>query len=83
MPTVFRWEKYRFFFWSNEGKPLEPIYIHVEKGKAEAEAVFWVGSFVYLKENYGLKNHELTEIKKIIVKNKKLIIEVWNGYFSE
>jgi hypothetical protein len=25
----------------------------------------------------------LTEIKKIIVKNKKLIIEVWNGYFSE
>jgi hypothetical protein len=83
MPTVFRWKKYRFFFYSNEGKPQEPIHIHVEKGKAEAEAAFWVGSFVHLKENYGMKDHELTEIKRQITKNKKLIIEVWNEHFSQ
>jgi hypothetical protein len=83
MPTVFRWKKYRFFFWSNEGIPLEPVHIHVEKGKAEAEAVFWVGSFVYLRENHGMKDHELTEIKKYITKKKSIIIEVWNEHFKQ
>jgi hypothetical protein len=83
MPTVFRWKKYRFYFWSNEGSPSEPIHIHVEKGKSEAEAVFWVGSFVHLRESYGMKDHELTDIKKVILKNRKLIIEVWNDYFNK
>ncbi|MCP4109321.1 MAG: DUF4160 domain-containing protein [Desulfobacteraceae bacterium] len=31
---------YRFFFYSNEGNPLEPLHIHVRKG--EAVAKFWI-----------------------------------------
>ncbi|WP_284734689.1 DUF4160 domain-containing protein [Sphingosinicella terrae] len=31
MPTVFRRQGFRFFFYSNEGSPLEPIHVHVEK----------------------------------------------------
>lgn len=40
MPTVFRHDGYRFFFYSNEGDPREPIHVHVMKGDGEAK--FWV-----------------------------------------
>ncbi len=32
MPTVLRWKAYKFFFFSNEGDPTEPLHIHVRKG---------------------------------------------------
>jgi len=28
MPVVFRYRGYRFFFYSNEGDPREPLHIH-------------------------------------------------------
>lgn len=31
MPTVFRHDGFRFFLYSNEGSPLEPVHIHVLK----------------------------------------------------
>ena len=40
MPVVFRYKGYRFFFFSNEGDPLEPMHIHVRRG--EATAKLWV-----------------------------------------
>ncbi len=30
MPVVFRYKGIRFFFYSNEGNPLEPRHIHAE-----------------------------------------------------
>ena len=38
MPTVLRWNGYRFYFFSNEG--FEPPHIHVDKG--EFSAKFWL-----------------------------------------
>ncbi|MBO4628386.1 MAG: DUF4160 domain-containing protein [Treponema sp.] len=40
MPTVLNKKGYRFFFFSNEGNPLEPCHIHVRKNGALAK--FWV-----------------------------------------
>jgi len=40
MPVIFRHKGYRFFFFSNEGIPLEPCHIHVKKGSAVAK--FWI-----------------------------------------
>jgi hypothetical protein len=37
MPTVFHYRGFGFFFYSNEGTPLEPVPIHVEKAEAEAK----------------------------------------------
>lgn len=37
MPVVFRYKGYRFFFFSNEGDPLEPMHIHVRRGEATAK----------------------------------------------
>lgn len=40
MPVVFRHRGYRFYFYSNEGSPREPLHVHVEKG--ESEAKIWI-----------------------------------------
>ena len=37
MPTVFRIDGFKFFFYSNEGNPLEPVHIHILKAGAEAK----------------------------------------------
>ena len=51
MPTVFRERGFRFFFYSNEGSPREPIHIHVEKDDVEAK--FWLHPEVCLAYNEG------------------------------
>jgi hypothetical protein len=33
MPVVFRYGGFRFFFYSNEGDPREPVHIHVMRGR--------------------------------------------------
>jgi len=40
MPTLWVEDGFRFFFYSNEGSPREPVHVHVEKGGAEAK--FWL-----------------------------------------
>ena len=37
MPTVFRHDGFRFFFYSNEGDPREPVHINVIKDGGEAK----------------------------------------------
>jgi hypothetical protein len=40
MQVVFRYRGFKFFFYSNEGTPLEPTHIHVERDDLEAK--FWM-----------------------------------------
>ena len=51
MPTVLRTDGFRFFFYSNEGDPREPVHIHVMKDGAEAK--FWVEPEVRLDRSHG------------------------------
>ncbi|KAG1649245.1 hypothetical protein GQR58_029181 [Nymphon striatum] len=51
MPTVFRHDGFRFFFYSNEGNPREPVHIHAMK--AGAEAKFWVEPDILLESSNG------------------------------
>ena len=39
MPTVFRQDGFRFFFYSNEGDPREPVHVHAMKGAGEAGTI--------------------------------------------
>jgi len=77
MPTVLKIKGYRFFFFSNEMK--EPIHIHVES--AGKYAKFWLEPVV-LARNIGFRAFELTEIRNIIIENKRIMEEKWNEYFS-
>jgi hypothetical protein len=81
MPVVFRYKGFRFFFYSNEGYPREPLHIHARKG--EAIAKFWLEPDVSLAESYDLTSSELRELMEAAEKNKGLIKRYWNEYFGE
>ncbi|PWK09913.1 DUF4160 domain-containing protein, partial [Pantoea ananatis] len=51
MPVILRVRGFKFFFYSNEGNPLEPAHIHVRS--AEGEAKFWTQGEVRLSTNDG------------------------------
>ena len=80
-PTIFRYEAYRFFFFSNEGYPLKPIHIHVRRESLLAK--FWLSPEVKLAENFGFSEKELNKIKKLIDYNKQEIENAWNKYFND
>ena len=80
MPTVFRYRGYRFFFYSNEGDPREPLHIHVRK--ADAVAKFWLRPEPSVAESYGMSAHELHELLDIAVKHVQEIEGYWNEHFD-
>jgi hypothetical protein len=57
MPTVFQFQGFRFFFYSNEGDPREPVHIHVRKSGSEAK--FWLDP-VGLTSNDGFDARTLS-----------------------
>ncbi len=80
MPVILRYKGYRFFFYSNEGNPREPLHIHVRKGSHVAK--FWIKPQVTLAESYGFLSSELKKFAAIIGKNKNKIERSWNEYFN-
>lgn len=80
MPRVFELDGYKFFFFSNEGNPLEPCHIHVRKSGNLAK--FWILDSAILADNYGFSATELAKIKNIANDNITLIKETWNEFFS-
>jgi len=80
MPVVFRYKGFRFFFYSNEGDPLEPLHIHVRK--AEYVAKFWLEPEPGIARAYGLTSGELRELLAVAVENRELIRRYWNEHFG-
>ncbi len=80
MPTVFSEKGFRFFFFSNEGSPLEPCHIHVRKDGNLPK--FWVSDKIELADSYGFSAEELNTAEKIISKNMTKIKGAWNEFFS-
>jgi hypothetical protein len=72
MPKVFEKDGYRFFFYSNDHRP-----IHVHVRYADGEAVFDVEDQVELRESQGLKVNELAKAEVLAAENRQLIIEKW------
>ena len=68
MPVILRFKGYIFFFYSNEGNPLEPAHIHIRN--AESEAKFWLEPEIFLARNDGFNSKELREIFSIIESNQ-------------
>lgn len=80
MPTVFKTDGFRFFFYSNEGDPLESLHIHILK--AGAEAKFWLEPEIRLARNDGFDAKTLRKLTIMITENKTQIERAWNEYFS-
>ena len=77
MPNIFIKNGYRFFFYSNEHRP---IHVHVRKGGGEA--VFDVEDGVVLRESVGLKLRELKDAEDLAEEHQQLIIQAWHEHIG-
>jgi hypothetical protein len=80
MPVVFRYNGVRYFFFSNEGSPREPIHIHAQLG--EAEAKLWLLPDVLVADSRGFDRRTLAEMVRVVRENRELIEGRWHEYFG-
>jgi hypothetical protein len=80
VPVVLRFEGYRFFFFSNEGDPREPVHIHIRK--AEKVAKFWLDPAVIVADSYGMTSRELARLAQVVAENRDLFVRRWDEYFG-
>ena len=77
MPTVLRWQGYRFFFYSADG--WEPPHVHVTKDGKEAK--IWLND-LNLAINMGYSARELSIIIKKTRDEQAVFLEAWHDYFA-
>jgi hypothetical protein len=75
MPTLLRWNGYRFYFFSSDGD--EPPHVHVDRD--EATAKYW--SPVRLARQIGYNPRELRAVEEKILEEQARFLEAWHGYF--
>ena len=80
MPTVFREDGYRFFFYSNEGSPREPVHIRVEKDGSKAK--FWLRPAAQVAYNEGYDARILRLLLSKVEANRERIERTWNEFFG-
>jgi len=79
MPTIFLYNGWRFFFYSEEGN--EPIHIHCKKGDADAK--YWLTSEEFLITEARSKNLSPADkrlVRKIISENFDYFVTEWNSF---
>lgn len=80
MPVVFRYKGFRFFFYSNEGDPREPLHVHVRS--ADGDAKLWLVPVVAVADSHGYDARTLRELCDVVERNRDLIERSWNEHFA-
>ncbi len=76
-PTVFRYKKYQFYFFSREESRM-----HVHVYSPDGEAKFWLEPVVALVESYKLNAKQIKQIHKIIEEHRNEIEKSWKKHFK-
>ncbi len=77
MPTVLRWEGFRFYFFSNEGSELP--HIHIDRDGNTAK--FWLES-PSVARNIGFSQRELRVLQEKVVEEQVAFLKAWREYFG-
>jgi len=80
LPVIFRHDGFRFFFFSNEGDPMEPLHVHVQKG--EMQAKIWLYPTPSIAESYGMNSAELKAVVLVAQSRKDEIERFWHEHFT-
>lgn len=87
MPQVIKIGAYVIFFWLDEGRPLEPIHVHIAEGVPRANATkVWLtqsGKAVLASRHSEIPAAELRKLIRVVEANVDLIREKWSDYFGE
>ena len=77
MPTIFRQDGYRVYFYSHE--PNEPPHVHVDKGGASAKVRL---EPIALSRSVGFQAKEIAAIMGLVREHREQWVEAWHGYFG-
>jgi len=77
MPTLLRWNGFRFYFFSSDGD--EPPHVHIDRDAATAK--YWL-SPVPLARNVGLNARDLRLVEDKVAEEQIRFLEAWHGYFG-
>ncbi|MDR4988071.1 MAG: DUF4160 domain-containing protein [Bacteroidales bacterium] len=76
-PTVFRYQNYRFFFFSREENRQ-----HIHVISPDGEAKFWMKPNAELAQSVGFSKKELNKLTEIIKEKKDEINQSWENHFG-
>ena len=82
MPVVFRYRGFRFFFYSNEGSPREPLHVHVHVRSGSGEAKVWLDPQVQVASSFGFDAGTLRELVEVTQTNRVLIERTSHEHFG-
>lgn len=87
MPQVFKAGSYWVYFWADEGRPLEPVHVHISEGSPTKDATkVWI-----TKAHKCLLANNNSHINTIVLRKLIRIVEAraeevemrWNEFFGE
>ena len=81
MPVVFRSGNLKFYFYSNEGDPREPVHIHVRGPGTNAK--IWLEPAIGVAQSEGFNSRELSAIIRLVIENHPLIRRAWHEHFGD
>ena len=86
MPQVFKIGGYVIYFWLDEGKPLEPVHVHVAEGVPQENATkIWLtqsGKAIIANNRSAIPEKDLRKLIRLIEANFKEICRKWSTYFE-
>lgn len=86
MPQVFKFGGYRIYFWVNEGRPTEPVHVHVVEGEPRPNATkVWIteAGGAFLANNASeIPAADLADLLDLISAQSELIVEKWLSVFG-
>lgn len=87
MPQIFKVGGYWVYFWSNEGRPIEPVHVHISHGAPRENATkVWItkrGRCVLAVHQPDVPLHTLRNIMRIIEARSDEVVLNWEEYFGE
>ena len=87
MPPVIKIGPYVIYFWLDEGRPLEPVHVHIAEGVPKANATkVWLtqsGKAMLASRRSEIPAADLRKLIRVIEANADEIREKWMEYFGE
>jgi uncharacterized protein DUF4160 len=81
MPVVFRHLGIRFYFFSNEGNPREPLHVHASR--PDADAKLWLTPDIRVAESVGFSRKDQADLVRIIEARRDDIMGAWHDHFGD
>ena len=77
MPTLLRWNGFRFYVFSSDGN--EPAHVHIDRDGATAKYCL---TPVRLARNIGFNPRDLRILEAKVEEEQVRFLEAWRDYFN-